>query len=73
MPAVLEKTPTDSAPPPPTGGNPFYVTGGTLPPSAPSYITRQADTDLYEALKDGQFCYVLNTRQIGRASCRERE
>ena len=47
---------------------PFYVTGGTLPPAAPSYITRQADTDLYESLKDGHFCYVLNTRQIGKSS-----
>lgn len=46
----------------------FYVTGGTLPPTAPSYITRQADTDLYEALSAGQFCYVLNTRQIGKSS-----
>lgn len=39
-----------------------------MPPSAPSYITRQADTDLYEALRAGQFCYVLNTRQIGKSS-----
>ncbi|MBC8136915.1 MAG: AAA-like domain-containing protein [Fibrella sp.] len=50
------------------GDKSFYVTGGTLPPTAPSYVTRQADTDLYEALNDGQFCYVLNTRQIGKSS-----
>ncbi|MBC7806391.1 MAG: AAA-like domain-containing protein [Akkermansiaceae bacterium] len=50
------------------GEKSFYVTGGTLPPTAPSYITRQADTDLYEALIVGQFCYVLNTRQIGKSS-----
>ncbi|MBC8142093.1 MAG: AAA-like domain-containing protein, partial [Armatimonadetes bacterium] len=46
----------------------FYVAGGTLPAAAPSYITRKADTDLYEYLRAGDFCYVLNTRQIGKSS-----
>lgn len=46
----------------------FYVTGGTLPSNAPSYVVRQADTDLYESLRQGEFCYVLNTRQMGKSS-----
>lgn len=46
----------------------FYVTGGTLPVHAASYIARQADVDLMEGLQSGEFCYVLNTRQIGKSS-----
>jgi hypothetical protein len=46
----------------------FYATGGTLLPDAPSYIPRQADTELYQALKQGQFCYILNSRQMGKSS-----
>ena len=46
----------------------FYVTGGTLPAGSSSYVTRQADADLYAHLKNGEFCYVLNTRQMGKSS-----
>jgi hypothetical protein len=47
---------------------PFYITGGTMPPNAPSYVERQADHDLYAALTGGEFCYVLTARQIGKSS-----
>jgi len=47
---------------------PFYVTGGTLSRDAQSYVTRQADNDLYEGLAQGQFCYVLTSRQMGKSS-----
>ena len=52
----------------PASPDQFYVTGGTLPSNAPSYVVRQADTDLYESLRQGEFCYVLNTRQMGKSS-----
>src|SRR5436309_5153190 len=47
---------------------PFYVTGGTLQPDAPSYVERQADHDLHAALRRGEFCYVLTSRQMGKSS-----
>jgi len=38
-----------------TDSNFYIATGGTLAKDAPSYIPRQADTDLYNALKQGEF------------------
>lgn len=46
----------------------FFVAGGTLSPSVPSYVTRPADDELYEAALSGQFSYVLTTRQMGKSS-----
>lgn len=48
--------------------NNFYITGGTLPAEAGSYIVRRADTELLNGLRNGEFCYVLNTRQMGKSS-----
>ena len=47
----------------------FHV-GGSLPPNFPSYIKRAADDSLYESLKEGHFCYVLTSRQMGKSSLR---
>jgi hypothetical protein len=45
-----------------------YQVGGALPQDVSSYVTRDSDRQLLEALKAGEFCYVLNSRQMGKSS-----
>jgi len=46
----------------------FFVVSGTLPLHSHSYVPRQADKDLLSALLAGEYCFVLNSRQMGKSS-----
>ena len=46
----------------------IFTAGGTLRLDSPSYVKRPADDELFELALDGQFCYVLTTRQLGKSS-----
>lgn len=46
----------------------FFITAGTLQADAPCYVERVADGALLEALRTGELCYVLTSRQTGKSS-----
>ncbi|MEM7062165.1 MAG: CHASE2 domain-containing protein [Cyanobacteria bacterium P01_B01_bin.77] len=52
--------------------SPKYQSGGSLSLDASTYVTRQADNDLFQSLLAGTYCYVLNARQMGKSSLRVR-
>lgn len=45
-----------------------YYLSGTVPLEYSTYVKRAADSELYEKLKMGSFCYVINSRQMGKSS-----
>ena len=49
-----------------------YQIGGSLANQSPSYVVRKSDRELEQALEAGEFCYVLNSRQMGKSSLRVR-
>ena len=49
-----------------------YQTGGTLKGDFPGYVERAADLELLESLQNGEFCYVLSARQMGKSSLKVR-
>src|SRR5262245_23973551 len=48
-----------------------FQAGGTVREGS-TYIERRADKEIVEALLEGEFCYVLAPRQIGKSSLRLR-
>ena len=50
--------------------NQFMNDRGSLETNSPLYVERAADTELYDALTQGKYCYVLNSRQTGKSSLR---
>ncbi|MEM8506116.1 MAG: AAA-like domain-containing protein, partial [Cyanobacteria bacterium P01_D01_bin.1] len=52
--------------------SPYRHLGGSLPLEDQTYVVREGDRQLYEALREGEFCYVLNSRQMGKSSLRVR-
>ena len=51
---------------------PFYKVGGTLPIDSDSYVTRKEDNDLCDFLEKGEYCYVFNSRQMGKSSIKDK-
>ncbi|GFE70417.1 AAA-like domain-containing protein [Chroococcus sp. FPU101] len=49
-----------------------YQVGGSLRSNDPTYVSRQADEKLYKALHTGEFCYIFNSRQMGKSSLLQR-
>lgn len=51
-----------------TGFRFYYQCGGAILPDNPTFIIRETDDILYEYLKQGELCYVFNSRQTGKST-----
>ena len=49
-----------------------YQLGGGLAASAASYVVRDGDRELYQAILQSKFAYVFNARQMGKSSLRNK-
>jgi hypothetical protein len=49
-----------------------YQVGGSLAAEDAAYVERQADRQLFKLLQKGEYCFVFNSRQMGKSSLRVR-
>lgn len=45
-----------------------FQIGGGLPADSPTYVERAVDSQILKATLEGQLCYVLTARQLGKSS-----
>ncbi|TAF52203.1 MAG: GAF domain-containing protein [Oscillatoriales cyanobacterium] len=50
----------------------YFQVGGSLSPTAQSYVSRWADRDLAAAIVAGEFCYIFDAPQTGKTSLQQR-
>ena len=50
----------------------YYQIGGSLNYKDRTYVERKADQDLFDMLNSSAYCFVLNSRQMGKSSLRVR-
>ncbi len=43
-----------------------YCVGGTLLADSSTYVEREADRELYQALNNGEYCYILSRAANGQ-------
>lgn len=48
----------------------YYKVGGSLKHNHPTYVFRRADGQIFETLKAREYCFVFNSRQMGKSSLR---
>src|SRR6185369_13257671 len=46
----------------------IYTVGGTVQAGGGVYIKRKADDELLQLCKEGEFAFILSSRQVGKSS-----